>query len=323
MRIAVLGGTEFIGRRIVHELAARGDEVLVIHRGRHEPDGESPSRHLHVDRQAFATVAEQVHAFQPDAFVDTRALSLADVRAVLPHLPDCQLITLSSMDVYRAYERLHAGGESEPLPLHEGSRLREHRHPYRGKIPGLEDYEKLEVEPEVLARGGTVLRLGMVYGEHDTQRREEFVLRRVRAGRERIPVGPGNWLWTRVYVGDVAGAVLATLGSSAVAGEVFNIGEPETRGFGGWVRQILAAAGHHAELVEVPEELLPEDLVFTKAMRQHMLVCSAKARRLLGWCCADPDDSLARSVAWHLRHAPEDGTDDFSADDRALAVAGR
>ncbi len=37
MRVLVLGGTRFIGRRIVELLLARGDEVLVVHRGSRSP----------------------------------------------------------------------------------------------------------------------------------------------------------------------------------------------------------------------------------------------------------------------------------------------
>jgi hypothetical protein len=33
VRVLVLGGTVFIGRRIVERLRERGDEVLVVHRG--------------------------------------------------------------------------------------------------------------------------------------------------------------------------------------------------------------------------------------------------------------------------------------------------
>jgi nucleoside-diphosphate-sugar epimerase len=37
MRILILGGTLFIGRRIARELLARGDDVMVAHRGQTEP----------------------------------------------------------------------------------------------------------------------------------------------------------------------------------------------------------------------------------------------------------------------------------------------
>jgi len=321
MRVVILGGTRFIGRRITEDLVARGDDVTILHRGTSEPLDWVDCRHLHAARADFASVAADVRAIRPDAVIDTCAGTAADVAAVLPHLPDARLVVLSSMDVYRAFELLNAGEEGEPLPVTEDSQLRAGRYPHRGQLPDAEDYEKLDVEPRYTERGGTVLRLPMVYGEHDGQRREEFILRRVRAGRPRIPVGPGGWLWTRCYVGDVAAAVLAALGSQAAAGQVFNVGEPATRSMLGWARQILAAAGHDAELVAVPGDVLPDDMWPTANHRQHLLVDSGRAMRLLGWQPAGAQDGIARSVRWHLDHPPADASTDFAADNKALAAA--
>lgn len=41
-----------------------------------------------------------------------------------------------------------------------------------------------------------------------------------------------------------------------------------------------------------------------------------------GWTETDPHEALARSVAWHLANPnpPEDASDDFSEDDKALAA---
>jgi dTDP-4-dehydrorhamnose reductase len=231
------------------------------------------------------------------------------------------------MDTYRAFELVLAEEEEgEPVPVTEESPVRLRRYPYRDRAEGgaldLSDYDKLDVEPPYLARGAAVLRLAMIYGEHDPQRREEFILRRVRAGRRRIPVGPGSWLWTRCYVGDVAGAVLAALATEAAAGEIFNVGEPATRSMLGWARQILAAAGHEAELVPVPEAAVPQDLWQTRTTAQHLLADSGKARRLLGWRATDPDEALRRSVSWHLANPPDGPGPGFDADDKALALAG-
>ena len=321
MRVVLLGGTQFIGRRITEALIARGDQVAVVHRGQSEPHDWVDCRHLHADRKNFARVAAEVRAIRPDAVIDTCAGTAADVAAVLPHLPDARLVVLSSMDVYRAVELLHAGEEGEPLPVTEDSPVRLGRYPYRGRLEDAGDYEKLDVEPPYAERGGTVLRLPMVYGEHDGQRREEFILRRVRAGRRRIPVGPGTWLWTRCYVGDVAIAVLAALGSQQAAGQVLNIGEPAVRTMLGWTRQILAAAGHDAELVAVPGDVLPADMWPTASHLQHLLADSGKAIRLLGWRPAAAEEGIARSVRWHLDNPPEDASTDFADDDKALAAA--
>jgi nucleoside-diphosphate-sugar epimerase len=323
MRVLVIGGTRFIGRRITERLVARGDDVTVVHRGQSEPAGLAGCRHLHADRRDFEGLAADVRALRPDAVVDTLAMSAAGADAVLPHLPDCRLVVLSSCDVYRAYELLDTERGGEPVPITEESPVRRGRYPHRGKLPGLDDYEKLDVEPAYLERGGTVLRLGFIYGEHDPQRREEFILRRVRAARKRIPVGAGTWLFSRCYVGDVAGAVLAAADSAAAAGQVFNVVEPASGTAADWARQILAAAGHDAELVTVPDPDVPDDLDITRNQAQHMLMDSHKARERLGWQPGDPAAGVAASVRWHLAHPPADADPDFGADERALEKAAR
>ena len=330
MRVALLGGTRFIGLATVEELVDRGDEVLVVHRGDTEPPELPTVRHLHAERARFGDVAAEFRAFRPDAVVDCVAFTAADCDAVLPHLPaDARLVLLSSMDTYRAFGAVLADTETDPVPVTEESPVRSERYPYRDhprfRVP---DYEKLDVEPRYLERGAAVLRLPMVYGERDPQRREEFVLRRVRAGRTRIPVGAGNWLWTRGYVRDVAAAIALATGTDAAAGEILNVGEPTTASFVMWTRQILAATGHEAELVRVPDDALPDDLRYLAARPQHLLVDNRKAEHLLDWRHRPVEDAVAASVRWHLAHPPaadegEPDADpsDFTADDEALARA--
>lgn len=319
MRVAVIGGTGFIGRRAVEVLAGRGDEVLLVHRGRTEPDGLAACEHVHADRRDFATVAGRVAAFRPEAVLDTCAQTGPEVDAVLPHLPDAHLVVLSSMDVYRLWELMLADDHAPvPVPLDEGAPLRAGRYPYRGRGMDLDDYDKLDVEPAYLARGGTVLRLGMVHGPYDPQRREECVLGRLRAGRTRIPVGPGRTLFTRLHVDDAASAIVAALDRpSASAGEVFNVGEAGAVSVRAWLELIMAGAGTEAELVPVPDSALPADLRLTRTHSQHLLADSRKASAVLGWHPRDPVASIAASVRWHLAHPPA-APPDTGADDAAL-----
>jgi hypothetical protein len=106
------------------------------------------------------------------------------------------------------------------VPLSEDCELRRERYPYKGLgsdvVP--DDYDKLDVEERWLARDAVVLRLPVIYGPHDWQRREEPILRRVRARRERISVGAANGLWARGYVDDLATGVLAALDTRVADG---------------------------------------------------------------------------------------------------------
>jgi nucleoside-diphosphate-sugar epimerase len=321
MKVLVIGGTVFIGRAVVNELAEAGHDVCVVHRGTHEPDDLAPVAHIHVDRAELASKRADIDEFDPEVVWDNFAMFRVHADGVLDALGrERRYVVTSSMDVYRAYGGLHSGKTTDPVPVDETSPVRPERYPYRGQFPGMDDYEKLDVEEVYLAVGATVLRLPMVYGPHDGQRREEFVLRRVRAGRKRIPIGSGTWLGTKGFVGDVARGVRLAI-ESGVRGETFNLGESRTYPVGLWAQMILDAAGSDAELVRVPDDKLPDDLGLSGAVPQHLLVDSSKARRALGWSDTEPREALAASVSWHLANPPVQPDGDFTADDDALAAA--
>jgi len=320
LKVIVLGGTRFIGRAIVEELAGAGHDLLIVHRGHLEPDDLVPVQHLHADRPALAAHRDELAAFKPEAAIDCRALTRTDAEIAISALPaGIRLVVVSSLDVYRAFGAVNEERETDPVPIDEDSPVRPNRYPYRGKIPGMDDYDKLDVEDVYIPHGATSVRLPMVYGAHDYQLREEFILRRVRAGRSRIPFGSGMWLTCRGYVKDVARGVHMVLKNPAAAGHVFNLCEDRTYSMGLWSRMILDAAGSDAKLMRVADELLPEDLKATGTMSQHIAASARKARSMLGWTTSDPEGSLRTTVQWHLAHPPPNANDDFSADDRALA----
>lgn len=325
MRVLVLGGTRFIGRRIVEQLVDRGDQVLVVHRGTSEPKTWVTVEHVHSDREGLAAHRGTLADFGPEAIVDTYALTAADVDAVLPVLPHVPAVVLSSQDVYQAATGLWTDQHLAAVPLTEDAELRRDRYPYRhAGPPGVPpDYDKLDVEQRWLPRGAVVLRLPMVYGPHDGQAREDIVLRRVRAGRRRMPVGAGNLLWSRAHVDDVAAAVLAALDTRAADGHALNLGERTTPTMRAWVEQILHAAHADLDLVRVPDEALPPDLALLRASAQHLLADTHRAQQLLGWAPGEASRRVAQSVQWHLDHpGPTLWSDvDASSEDQALAAA--
>jgi nucleoside-diphosphate-sugar epimerase len=298
MRVTVLGGTIFVGRAVVEQLVAAGHDVTVVHRGQHEPgDGFPDVEHVHADRADLPPLGG-------DAVVDCRAVTRADTESVLARVPDVPIVALSSVDVYPALKGLQAGTALCDVPIDEDTPVRTERYPYRGVIPGMDDYEKLDCEPLYLERGGIVLRLPFVVGPHDYQRREEPVLRRVRDGESRVEIGAGNLIASRVLARDVGTAVVAALATD-IRGEVFVLAEHPTSTVRQWWEAIVDAAGSSMELVTIDDEsALPEDLELSATHQQHLLVSPAKAMHRLGWQPTPWRDTVRESVAWHLANPP-------------------
>jgi nucleoside-diphosphate-sugar epimerase len=70
----------------------------------------------------------------------------------------------------------------------------------------------------------------------------------------------------------------------------------------------------------VPDDAVPADLRLTRSVAQHFLADCRKAVDVLGWRPADPQGSIARSVAWHLANPPDETDPDFGPDDSALSA---
>jgi nucleoside-diphosphate-sugar epimerase len=321
MRVLVLGGTRFIGRAVVEDLVAAGHAVTVVHRGEREPDDMPRVAHVHLPRERWAAESARFGAREPDAVVDCMALSRDDARVAIAAIPgDAHVVALSSQDVYRAFGSLNAARDTDAVPIDETSPLGDDRYPRRSRGTGHESYSKQDVEDEYLARGAVLLRLPATYGEHDHQRREEFILRRVRARRRRIPIGAGGFLWTRGWVRDIARGVRLAVENREIQGDVVNLGEERTWSIRLWAMHILEAAQCDAELIEVGDDVLPPDMSLSSArLTQHVLVSTAKARGMLGYSDTDAMTALRSSVGWHLRHPPADEDADFAPDDAALA----
>jgi nucleoside-diphosphate-sugar epimerase len=290
-RVTVVGGTGFIGHHVTRCLVDAGAEVTAIHRG-YTPARVPGARNLEADRADTPALTAALAAARPTAVVDLTAYTARDMEGLLTALPASlrRLIVISSGDVYWTYSAFLGDGPSRPpaAPVDEDAPLRERLYPYRPRAGGPADrlygYEKIVVER--MARDGapvpvTVLRLPMVYGPGDSQKRIARYLERLQQSGDRLRLNPAEaaWTCTRGYVEDVARAIQLAALDERAAGETFNVGEPDAPTELEWIRMIATAAGWAGEVLSDPAT--PPSLPVQWQM--PLVVDTSRIRRVLDY----------------------------------------
>jgi nucleoside-diphosphate-sugar epimerase len=261
MTILVLGATGFIGPHVVAALLARDAEAIGASRSGAGPHGAS------VDRRDVRAVKALVRLRRVTTVIDLLAYTEADTFGLLDALDGevDRWVMASSCDVYRNYEGLHGHASAEPIagPLDETSPLRTRLYPYRLAPPRdpraadarMDDYDKIPLETALQARpalGGTILRLPMVFGPADRQRRFRWAIAPMLSGKPAIEADPA-WLGFRTtygYVEDVADAIAAASLHPSARGRTFNLGRDLAADNRGWMERFADRAGWTGEVRE-------------------------------------------------------------------------
>jgi nucleoside-diphosphate-sugar epimerase len=335
MRILIIGGTGFSGPHVVRRLMNLGHEIALFHRGQTQAGLPNRVQHILGDREQLAYLSDELVSFAPQIVLDMISGTEQQARGVMDLFTGVaqRAIAISSQDVYRAYGHVIdiEPGPLEPVPVTEGSPLRQRLYPYRERVDPSHrayHYEKILVEQVFMGNPelpGTILRYPMVYGPEDSQHRLFQYLKRMHDGRPAIVLGQGmaNWRWTKGYVENVAAAVVLAVTDERATGPIYNVGEEEALSEGEWVRAIGVAAGWSGDVVIVPEDRLPGHLVPDTNTDQHLVVDTTRIREELGYREAVArDEALRRTVAWERAHPPEEAdpqTFNYAAEDALLA----
>jgi len=346
-RVLVVGGTVFIGPSVVRQLAHAGHSIAVFHRGEHEIDLPADVRHIHGDRDRIAEHRRDIGEFAPDVVVDMRAMTEAQARSVADAVRGIarRLVVVSSMDVYRAYGRLHGTEPGPPLepPFDEDSALREKLYVYREHTPSviaqrpawMDDYEKILVERVALqdrALTGTVVRFPMVHGERDEQRRFYWLWKRMDDRRLFLLVSEKQAAFrsSRTHVDNAAHAVALAATDERAAGRVYNVGEPDALPLRDWAHLIAKQTSWGGQLIARPSGELPPHLRDSRPdVWDHYLVTdTTRIRRELGYReVVSREEGLRRALAWYAEVPPADpkkaGNLEYAAEDAALVTIRR
>jgi nucleoside-diphosphate-sugar epimerase len=323
MRVLVIGGTGFIGSHVVRELASRGADVCVLHRGRTRVDLGASVRYRYADRDDPDSFTRAARDITPDVVVDMIAFTEAHARATLRICGGSvrRLVAASSMDVYRAFEVFlsPSAGPVQPVPIGEGDALRSTLFPMReapqSRPPDRPpEYEKILVErvlKEQATVPATVLRLPLVYGPGDVVRRRTrpYVMCMADGGPEiLLPHGSSRWMASRGYVENVAGGIAAAVVTERAANRTYNVADAPALTELDWVQQLAGAVGWRGRIVEADDSSTNAHNQLSGNFAQHLVLDTSRIRAELGYCERVPlEEAVRRTAAWELANPP-DGT---------------
>ena len=322
-RALVIGGTLFIGRALVDKLLERGDDVVIMHRGKRTPFGDRVDE-IRCDRNDVAAVRAALNGTKFDVVFDNvydweRGTTADQVSAAATAVSDGlrRYVFTSSIAAYPA------GGEyDERAPLVPS----DYPSPYSAQKA---DSERALFELHRRQRiPVTTLRPAFIYGPHNPFDREAFFWDRLRAGRPIIVPEDGSRTMQWVHVRDVAHAAVLAATKDVAAGHAYNLASYPPVTQIEFVQLLARIAGQEAHLVHIPREqieraggqLFAPPLYFGVFLDIPPITASAdRVRSELGLELTPLEDGLQETYRWYeQQQRPQP---DFSWEDRLLVAA--
>ena len=312
MHVLIIGGTRFVGALLTLRLLARGDTVTLFNRGRTpDPFGDRVER-LRGDRTT-PDLARSLAGRSFDAVVDFAAFTGADARGAIEALGD-----RAGHYVFICTGQVYLVRENCPRPARESD--------YAGPVMprpesaadieswtyGVEkrDAEDALVEAWSASRfPSTRLRVPMINGERDPQRRVEGYLWRILDGGPVLVPDGGAGIARHIYALDMAIAIAKILGEEKTFGEAYNLCQDETPTVWeliGLLADRLGAPDRRVALASLAFGDLPVKEISPFTSRWMSLLDPAHARAALGFAHRPLGAYLDSMVASFLaRHETE------------------
>lgn len=264
MNVLILGAGGFIGTSVAGALRNQNVQPISAARTPKRGDSNPAERWVKLDRRDVTDVIDTVRRARIDTVIDMIAFSASELIPLLPALRGNigRYVLISSCDVYQHYGLLQ-GMEKAPVtmaPLTESAPLRTRLFPYRrarsrattDRDHWMDDYEKIAVEAALRLSGlpYTILRLPMVFGPNDAQRRFEWILSPMKKDADiKAPMDWLDWVTSYDHVVNVASAIaLASLHSRA-NNETYNVSTFNEVAHSVWLERCRTITGWRGSMI--------------------------------------------------------------------------
>lgn len=243
-KVLILGGSYFVGRKLVEYLAEKGYEVTVLNRGT-TPLSVDGIHQICMDRNDGEGMKTALAGKSFDYVIDVSWQDVSWVEklcAALSFEAVKKLVFISSSAVYDV--------EHLQIPFKEEDTLAENKYWTfygKGKIDAEEYYMQFLQDKSTDL---VILRPPYIYGEYNYAQRESLIFRQLTEGKP-VVIPKSNPKLQFIYTEDLASIIDYLLKAETGKSNVFNVGNREAVTSGEWVEACAAVAGKEAKIMEV------------------------------------------------------------------------
>ena len=281
MRALVLGGSSFVGGRLVRRLLANGDDVTTLNRGRTGVTMDGVDT-LIADRRDITSMRQALAGTEWDALYDVSGYIMATDAENFTGLID---LVDGSVGRYIYVSSVMAYAQSGLFPWTEDFAQRDEPPTTYG---GFKVFAENLLSERHRSTGlpATIARPAAIYGpENNIFDMESAMFLRLRAGRPVLLPHGGLVTGSFGHVDDFVDALTTMATAEAAIGETFNVtGSGVTAET--YVKTLADIVGVEPEILHVPDSMLPEidKPAFCRLFRarHHGVLSTAKLHDVLG-----------------------------------------
>lgn len=312
MKVLVMGGSYFIGRRIVDKLYDKGYEVYVLNRGSHVIEN-SDIHSIICDRNDKDKMNNILSTYNFDIVFDVCGLNAEQAKILCGSLNfDIvkKFVFISSSAVYDA-ENLH-------IPFSENDKLGANK--YWDKY-GTDKIEAEEYYIESLKNKNTeliILRPPYVYGENNYAQRESFIFDHIEKN-EPIIIPKSNPKLQFIYTSDLADIIIELVSRNNGKLSIYNVGNSEGVSTEEWIKYCFKATGKSTEIIKYDYKAKGRNVREFFPFNDYDNVLDVRKIKSIVSSETDFKYGLKKSYAWYLNEKENIKFKEFvSANEKAI-----
>ena len=252
MKVLVMGGTQFNGLALVHELVRTGHDVTILNRGQTAAPIPRSVRRLIGDRTDHARMREVFRGEEFDCVQDMSAYHPEDVELMIELFRGCtgHYIFAGSTVIYAS---------SGVMPITEAHPVDRTERQSEYGLHKLLCEDLLVREHRTTGFPATIAAFSMVFGPRNiAPDREQRMFARMLQGRPVLIPGEGNTLGQVGHVDDQARALRMMMGNPITFGKRYNLTGAQYFTDNGYVDAFACALGVEPRRVQIPASVMDQ-----------------------------------------------------------------